>query len=328
MPGVKIFGKQIPTWGVALVVVGGGVAVFYVIKQKNAASASTTTQTGIDPVTGLPYTEDSAIDPLTGQSYLAEAQQYGSVSAADAAYADSSGLGTTSAAGTAGTTNPEVTIPGEGTIVTGTTYGSNSAWAQAVEAGLTDIGYSSTDVSAALGRFLGSLTLTTTQAGIVEAAIAEYGEPPVGSYSIKLAGTGGGTSSTVTIPNVDGITVDQASQILTASGLKPSGPRGEAGVEHIVTGTNPAIGMKVAGGSAVTLHYKTISEGSKGAATVPRVIGQSQVDAFKAISAAGFKPRTKTLSVKGEVLYVTSQSPAGGKSAAKGSTVTVTSKKR
>jgi hypothetical protein len=74
------------------VVVAGGI---YMYKRSSSAStsASTTASTGIDPVTGLPYSEDQTVDPLTGMTYLAEAQEYGSVSAAEAAY-----LGSNSAA--------------------------------------------------------------------------------------------------------------------------------------------------------------------------------------------------------------------------------------
>jgi len=62
-------------------------------------------------------------------------------------------------------------------------------------------------------------------------------------------------------------------------------------------------------------------------ARVPVVVGDAQVTAYGKIVQSGFKPRMSgtTHPVRGEVLYVVSQAPAGGKEAAKGTTVTVTS---
>ena len=62
-------------------------------------------------------------------------------------------------------------------------------------------------------------------------------------------------------------------------------------------------------------------------ARVPGVVGDAQVTAYGKIVQSGFKPRMSgtTHPVRGEVLYVVSQAPAGGKEAAKGTTVTVTS---
>src|SRR5215469_1554067 len=50
----------------------------------------------INPVTGLAYSQDTATDPVTGLPYLSEAEQYGSVQAAEAAvsaYGLSTGTG-------------------------------------------------------------------------------------------------------------------------------------------------------------------------------------------------------------------------------------------
>ena len=161
-------------------------------------------------MTGLPYSQDSQVDPLTGQTYLAEAQQYGSVSAAEQAVAASSSLDYSSAYGTGygavGTSSAAPLVTANTTQAT--TYASNSAWAQAVEAGLSTIGYSSTDIAAALGRYLGSLSETPDQASIVGAALAEFGPPPVGSYQIILASStttaAAGTTSTGTTGTTTG----------------------------------------------------------------------------------------------------------------------------
>jgi hypothetical protein len=192
---IKILGKTISPPMAVAIAGGSGLAIWFAVKHKKSSSSSS--PSAIDPVTGLPYSQDSQIDPLTGQSYLAEAQEYGSVQAAENAVAGQSSIDYSSAYGSGGYgpvgTSAAPLVPS--TTVQGTTYASNAAWAQAVEAGLTDIGYSSTDIAAALGRYLGGLSLTSTQATIVQAAIAEYGPPPVGTYQVILAPVTGPTGS-------------------------------------------------------------------------------------------------------------------------------------
>lgn len=328
MADVNIFGKKVPAWGVGLVAAGGVAALYFVYKQKqNAAAAAATTST-IDPLTGLPTSQDNVVDPLTGSTYLAEAQEYGSVSAAESALSGGSSVAANEAdllsnggSGGGGFVGSDVGgAPPNSNVVAGTTYGSNSAWSQAVEAGLTDVGYVPTDVSAALGRYLSNLSETPAQASIVQAAIAEYGPPPVGSFQIISAPptTATGTTTEVTIPNVVGVDVSQASSILTASGLKPSGPAGTAGVTHVVTSTTPAVGTQVASGSSVTLNYKS-------SPTVPNVVGEAQEAAFARLSAAGLKAKGTPV-VKGKTLIVQSQSVKAGTSVPAGTTVTLVSK--
>jgi hypothetical protein len=198
----EIFGHQVSKPALGAIIGGSGLAIWYAVKQRKAAASSAASSTAIDPVTGLPYSQDQVTDPLTGMTYLAEAQEYGSVSAAEQAVAGAAADDFSSGAGTTGTGSTGTTTTG------GTGYTSNAAWAQAVEAGLTDIGYTSTDVSAALGQYLNSLPETSAQAGIVAAALAEYGPPPVGTYTILQAsptpptGSGSGGTGTSTPPPV------------------------------------------------------------------------------------------------------------------------------
>lgn len=198
---VKVFGHTIST--PAAVAIGGGslVAVWFAYKQHKASSSTTSASnpSAIDPVTGLPYSQDNQIDPLTGMAYLAEAQQYGSVSAAEQAVA---GEASTSLSSAYGTGSGYTGSSGAGTSLEAVPggYASNAQWAQAVTAGLSDLGYSSTDVAAALGMYLGSLPLSTlangvSAVGIVQAALAEYGPPPVGTFTIIMP-TGSGSTST------------------------------------------------------------------------------------------------------------------------------------
>ena len=139
----------------------------------------------INPVTGLAYSQDNQIDPITGESYLSEAQQYGSVAAAEAAV---SAYGLSTGTGSGIPVNPVSPAPAGSpdTVVGGSVYTSDSAWAQAATAGLTDIGYNATDVATALGAYLTGTPVTADQAKLINVAIAEFGRPPVGTYQIII----------------------------------------------------------------------------------------------------------------------------------------------
>lgn len=265
MADVTIGGRKFPKWGVYASVAGGiGVVgyVYYKHKQTAAASATTsaatsaTANSGIDPVTGLPYSEDNQADPLTGLTYLQEAEEYGSVSAAESAMQSANDYSAYDTGlygyGDTGTIE-EVPYSDVSGTETGTNYTSNAQWAQAVEAGLTDIGYSSTDISAALGRYLANLSLTSTQAQIVYAALAEYGNPPTGSFQVILQPTSTPTTTTgdVTVPNVVGMPIDEAGPAIKAAGLNYSGPSPVKGKVVTVNYQTPSAGSSVAKGTTV-----------------------------------------------------------------------------
>jgi hypothetical protein len=320
---VNIAGHKINNWYLV-----GGVAgvfiVFYIYKKSSSTTTGTssTTSTGTDPVTGLPYSEDNQVDPATGMTYLQEAQEYGSVTAAESAttggygsYYGASGYG--GYYGTAG-------YPASG-VNTGYSYGSNAQWAQAVTAGLTSLGYSSTDISAALGLYFQNLPLSANYASIVQAAIAEYGPPPVGLYSI-LTSPAGGTAAEVTVPDVITEDLVNAQQALSQEGLKSTftGPAWHTGEVRTITAQDPNAGSKVSAGSTVKLTY-TIAGQSSSQVTVPNVIGEAQENAISKIAATGLHA-TGTPSVKGKTLIVVSQSPNAGSKANRGSTVTLQSK--
>lgn len=156
------------------------------------APVSTAAGTGIDPLTSLPYADDSAVDPVTEQQYLAEAEQYGSVAAAEAAV---SAYGQSTATGSGIGVNP-ASPPSTGSVNTtvgGSIYTSNSAWAQAVQAGLSAVSgsaqYDGTDIGEAIGAYLQGMPLDPQQQKVVSTAIAEYGKPPVGDFQIIPGGT-------------------------------------------------------------------------------------------------------------------------------------------
>jgi hypothetical protein len=73
-------------------------------------------------------------------------------------------------------TSPSPTIP--------TT---NAEWSAEVQSGLTSLGYASKNVSNALGNYFAHKALTSNQANIIQVAVAEFGNPPVGAYAIKKA---------------------------------------------------------------------------------------------------------------------------------------------
>lgn len=266
------------------IVVGGGLAIGVVAEvlhhkktgswspfASGTASSSNSGATGTDPVTGLPFSQDDTTDPITGQTYLAEAQQYGSVAAAEAAV---SAWGQSTATGSGIPVNP-ASPASSGSINTpvgSSVYTSNAAWAQAATAGLTDVGYPATDVSSALGAYLTQTPLTPAQATLVKTAIAEYGPAPIGNLQVILIPNA--TPSTtpppapaptpqaaqVNVPNVVGLEAVQAQPIISSVGLKSTltGPAFKTGTSQvrIITAQSPKAGAKAAKGSTVTLTYK------------------------------------------------------------------------
>lgn len=155
---MNIAGKKVPSWavygGIGVAVVGG------VLYFKNRSStAATSAAAAVDP---------NAIDPNTGMTYASE--QAGT-------------LGGTSGFSGLGFGTPTVDTSAAGTTV-GTAYTSNAQWSQAVEAGLTALGWDAQAVGAAVGKYLLSMPLTADQVTIVQTAVAEYGPPPVGTYAI------------------------------------------------------------------------------------------------------------------------------------------------
>ena len=174
---MKIGGKEVPSWavygGVGVAVVGGLLWFRHRSASSGAASAATTAAAGsslIDPATGIPYADETAgaINSSGGLSGL--------------------GFGF-----------PTSDVTGS-TLSSGTSFTTNAQWAQAVEAGLTGLGYDAQAVGSAIGKYLLSQPLTSDQVTIVQTAVAEYGPPPVGTFAIIAGGaapppppSGGGT---------------------------------------------------------------------------------------------------------------------------------------
>ena len=266
---MEIGGKNISNWWI----IGGGAAavvVYYVYKNaKNNSSAESSgtseSASSIDPVTGLPYSEDNQVDPATGMTYLQEAEEYGSVQAAEQEVTSGSAYYGDTGSGAVDSGYPTYYPESYGTSTpSATSYSTNAQWAQAVTSGLVALGYSSTDVTTALGLFfaqhpLGSGSDGVSYASIIEAAEAEYGSPPQGTYQIipepsTSTTPPGGSGTLVTVPDVVGKRQQDAVEAIQAAGLKSStGPGFIQDQINIVESQTPGAGKRVAAGSTVDI---------------------------------------------------------------------------
>jgi len=342
--------KGLKPWQQGAVVLGGVVVVggFVVYERKaKAASAaagaaavpSTGAATGAtsatvgdmvtDPTTGQTYPADD-VDPASGLTYGAEIQEYGSVAAADEAGAEA-GDSAIEEGLTQTEYDEETGQPAGGGAAT-----TNAQWMAEVESGLSEQGYTASDIGQALAAYFASQPLGITSDGvseyeIINLAVSEYGPPPTGSYPI-LSGGGSATlpgSGNVIVPDVVGRTdLDTAEGIITQAGLVPhaAGDSG-TGNKGSVTAQSPAAGSTVSKGSSVTLTYTVPASTASASVEVPNVIGRTDLDTAKGlITDAGLKATASAASVAasaGNKGKVTSQSPKAGTKVAKGSTVTL-----
>ncbi|GAA4048179.1 Stk1 family PASTA domain-containing Ser/Thr kinase [Streptomyces shaanxiensis] len=129
---------------------------------------------------------------------------------------------------------------------------------------------------------------------------------------------------TVKVPDLEGYKLDKARSVLKDSGLEPGMvnrtfsddvPRG------FVISSDPGNGTKVRSGSAVAL---TVSKGSP--VDIPDVTGESLADARAELAEAGLKVKVASARVNSDfdAGQVAQQSPANGRQAAEGDTVTLT----
>lgn len=253
---MNIGGKKISNWWVAGGA-GGLVVAFLIYRHysgSSAASSSSASSSSIDPVTGLPYSQDNQVDPATGLTYLQEAQEYGSVQAAEEMVTSGSAYYGVNGSGPVDSGYPTYYPPSSPSPTGPGQYATNAAWAQAVTSGLAALGYDSQTVSAALGAFFAQMPLTSAQAGIIQAAEAEFGPPPQGTYSI-IPEPPSPPPSTVAVPAVTGQTAGAAHNAIVAAGLVPRDPEGAVKGEATwkVIGSDPAAGTQVAKGSDVTI---------------------------------------------------------------------------
>jgi hypothetical protein len=195
MADVNIPGLGHMKKGYVIAIAGGGlVLVIYLYRKQKANAAAATPATAQAATTtggqlnGYPWdgtignsADPQSEDPSTGMTYAQEAAEGVGV------YTAASGADTGALAGLSGVTTSTTSATSAPTT--------NAAWAQQATANLVAIGYSSTDVAAALGQYLASLPLTAAQQTIVQVALAEDGPPPVGSFSIITTGSSTATST-------------------------------------------------------------------------------------------------------------------------------------
>ncbi|MEU8985255.1 Stk1 family PASTA domain-containing Ser/Thr kinase [Streptomyces sp. NPDC048558] len=129
---------------------------------------------------------------------------------------------------------------------------------------------------------------------------------------------------TVKIPDLEGYRLDKARIVLKDSGLEPGMVTREFSdgiARGSVISADPGTGTKVRSGSAVAL---TVSKGTP--VDIPDVIGGSLDDAKADLAEAGLKVKIAPARVNSEfdAGQVAQQSPAEGKQAAEGDTVTLT----
>lgn len=128
----------------------------------------------------------------------------------------------------------------------------------------------------------------------------------------------------VAVPNVVGMTQDDAVAALTAAGLKlgdvTQGFSSQVSSGKVASQT-PAAGAQASKGSQVNLF---ISKGPQ-TVTVPNVTGMTQDAATSSLNGVGLQTQaqTQTTADPTQVGKVISQSPVGGETVAKGSTVTI-----
>lgn len=238
-----------------------------------AAAGSPGTVT--DPTTGQEYS-DTAVDPSTQMTYASEISQYGSVTAAEAEVSQFGGSPPSTSSYDTGYTYAQQTdnlTTANGQNI----YTSNSAWSQAVQAGLSSVSgstsYDGTDIGEALGLYLQGEPLSPGQVNVINVALSEYGKPPVGTFQIIPASTATtGTTTTSTKPTApypgpSGLTVKHTSGTSYTISWKPitgTAATGPTPTSYTVEITNAATGARVA--------YTTVSTpdaaGSTGTTTV------------------------------------------------------------
>ena len=138
----------------------------------------------------------------------------------------------------------------------------------------------------------------------------------------------------VAVPAVMGQTEADATAALRRVGLRVNiarVPAPEPVPEGTVVAQNPKGGVKAPKGSTVRLNIATAPAGGStqtvpttGEAPVPSVVGSRDTDANARLQAAGFRVSSTPVSSTRPAGTVLKQSPAGGTTATRGSTVRIT----
>jgi serine/threonine-protein kinase len=172
------------------------------------------------------------------------------------------------------------------------------------------------------GRRRRRVVLWIVSGVLVLAAAIATGYLTLASGGSNVGGTSSGGSKTYPVPDVRGLTSQQAGQKITANHLRPhflrqsspSVPKGQ------VISSRPAAGTVVAAGSTVTVF---VSAGQH-QRPVPDVLGEDVAAARATIAGAGLNPVIKTDTTSTAAAgTVVRQSPAAGTPLSPGSDVTI-----
>jgi PASTA domain len=212
--------------------------------QTASQTAAGTTGTGSDPyppdgTTGNP-SDPYSTDPSTGMTYGDEQLGYGGGGGGYGGYGGGYGGG------------GYPPSPGGGPGPGGFT--NNAEWAQYAEQQLSFADPNS--LSAALGKYLTGQPVDSSQANLIDQAIAIAGYPPVsgpGGFPPSIHQGSGGGGGQVKVPNVVGQNWLGAIRQIKAAGLSPSPSSKPRGAKDPITSQNPKAGTQVAKGSKVTL---------------------------------------------------------------------------
>jgi len=150
----------------------------------------------------------------------------------------------------------------------------------------------------------------------------------LGSFFVAKSMFGGSTPTTTTVPNLIGQTYSQAQQTVAGASAKLTLVKGAdvncdpaVAAKGAVCTESPASQTTVKAGTVITVH---LSKGPK-AVQVPDETGKDQASATADLQNSGFQFKVKTQTTTSvQAGHVISQDPAGGSTAQKGDTVTLT----
>lgn len=229
-------------------IVGAGVVVLGGVLYWRHQAASTAASSATPADTSALNQDSSTYNPNLAGSYGGAASNYGG-----------SYYGSGNITGYDQYGNPVYSTGIQGNL----TITSNADWATQAETDLAANNVDQATAANAITRILAGLDVTTDQEDLFLQAVGLLGEPPQGypkPIKVKNPNHHPPPVAKVTVPNVVGTDVEQATQILSAAGLKVSGPAGIPHVIHVVTSTNPRAGSSVNSGSTVKLSYKSQNE--------------------------------------------------------------------
>lgn len=153
-------------------------------------------------------------------------------------------------------------------------------------------------------------------------------KPPAGTMAEKgspvALGFNSGIRDGVVVPDLDGLTRDQAEERLKAVSLEPAAVAGysETIAVGTVMGQAPGAGIEVSSGSPIVFQYS--AGPAQRRVKVPDVAGKTRADARSALEKAELEPRFyEVFSADVAAGRVIAQLPAGGAQAAPGSEVAV-----